>query len=478
MITTNTIQRQCNRNNVDEDVVGYVENVLSSIGFGFFQIIAFVLTGLTYIAYVCESLTFSFVSVEVTELWKISDVVYASVPASTCIANLIGQVIVGYIADKYGRKWPYVCCLFLVGIFVAASSFANSFLLFGIFRNLAAIGIGGIFVIKIPTLMEFLPLKYRGAVSVSTGLLEAFSQCAVAGLAWWLVPRYPKGWRYFIMASSVPSFLAGFFLIFFIESPRFFVAHGKPEQAWKVFSLIAQINGKKLDTIVAKDDFFHQIHLLVDKSNQNSKISTYSISKLLVIFKPPYLRRTVCFALIFTIANCVQFNTTLFLPNYLNNLNLNPYFILLVGITAQIPGIALIAIIIEWPKFGRLNTLRLFTSLSIISLVLFGFVQNVAATPVIIVLIYFSLVPSSGFLSTYISESYPTEIRIMTLGFMASVVSVNGAWFPFVSGYAVDISKLYSWVSPIYLAAAMLIQFIFTLILNHETRGQQLVDII
>ena len=473
-----SIQAQTSRENVEGNITGYVENVVSSIGFGLFQIIAFVLAGMTFVAYVCESLTFAFVGVQVTTLWKINNYVYASVPAATCITNLIGQVIFGYIADKYGRKWPYVCSLFLVGIFVAASSFANNFILFGVFRGIAAIGIGGIFVLKVPILMEFLPIRYRGIVTISTGLIESFVQCAVTGLAWWLVPTYPKGWRYFIMASSVPSFVTGLFLIFFIESPRYLVAHRKTEQAWKVFSFIARFNGKKLDAIVEKDQFFHQIDLLVDKSNRNSKINTSSISKLSTIFKRPYRRRTVCFAIIFTIANCVPFNTTLFLPTYLTDLNLNPYFIVLVGVMAQIPGIALIAIIVEWPEFGRLNTLRIFTFLSIVSLLLFGFIQNVIATPVIIVLVYFSLVPAAGFLSTYMSESYPTEIRVMTVAFMTSIVSINGAWFPFVAGYAVDLSKHRTWISPVYLAALMMVQFIFTLILNHETRGKKLVDVI
>lgn len=473
-----TIQGRSEKIATEGDAKEYVDYVLSSVGFGLFQIIAFVLAGMTCISYVCESLTFAFVSVKVTHLWNISSFVYASVPASTCITNIIGQVVVGYFSDNYGRKWPYVATLFVSGTFILASAFAKSFLVFGVLRNLAAIGIGGTFVVKIPMLMEFLPVNRRGIVAISTGLIETLGQCVVAGIAWWLVPSYSKGWRYFIMVSSIPSFVTCFFFILFVESPRSLVTLGKTKQAWKVFSMIASINGRKLDSIVVKDDFFHRISLFNDCKKHKQSVKISSLSKLAAIFNSQYLRRSICFMFVLTIANCVSFNTTLFLPNYLNALKLNPYFITLVGITAQLPGISLIAIIVEWPGFGRLNTLRIFTFLLLVFLLLFAFIQNEVATPIFIVLVYFSLVPSLGLLVTYISESYPTEIRVMTMALMTTIVGINGTWFPFVSGYATDLSKQYSWVSPSYLAVVTAIQFIFTLVLNHETRGKELSDIV
>ena len=78
------------------DSTEFVDNILSSIGLGLFQVIAFVLAGMASVASICESLTFSFVSIEVTRLWKIEGLVYASVPSATSIANFIGQVIISY----------------------------------------------------------------------------------------------------------------------------------------------------------------------------------------------------------------------------------------------------------------------------------------------------------------------------------------------------------------------------------------------
>ncbi len=468
-----TVQGQSSKVSQEGNLSEYVENVLSSIGFGLFQVIAFVLAELSCIAGVCEAMTFAFVSIQITTHWKMNSLTYASVPAATSIANVIGEVIVGYIADKYGRKWPYVASLFILATFVAVSAFSPSFLVFGVLRNLASIGYGGAGVLRVPMLMEFLPVKYRGVVATSTGLLEGFAKCAVAGLAWWLVPTYQtNGWRYFILVSSIPSFVIAILLMFFVESPRYLVTQNKPEKAWKVFSLIASVNGKKIENILKKEDFLHNIKHL--NCNYNEK--TKAFVKVAAIFNRQFRRRTICFGFIISIAYSVSYNTTLFLPNYLNAMKLDPYFITLIALVSELPGRALIPIVVEWPEFGRRNTIRIFFFLSVIFYLLFAFVRNEIATPVLIVLVYFSLVPTSGLLSAFISESYPTEIRITALAILSAMSDLTGAWFPFVSGYATDLSYKFPWLSPTYLAGAMFIGFIFTMLLNHETRAQNLED--
>lgn len=457
----------------DRQITEYVDNVLSSIGFGLFQVIAFLLAEMTCLASVSEVLTFSFVSIEVTKHWNISNVVYASLPASTSVANIIGVFIYGLWADKFGRKWPYVASLFNIGIFVAASAFAPNFAVFGILRNLASIGIGGVLIIKIPLLMEFLPVKYRGTVSTATGLLEGFGKCAVAGLAWWLVPQYSNGWRYFILASSVPSFIVAIAFVCFVESPRYLITHNKPKQAWKVFSVMAFINGKKLDNIIEKKEFFHKASQLCKRKSDKT-----ILLKFATIFNKHYLRRTLCFVVISSMTYNVAYNTTLFLPNYLKSVHLNPYFITLIGLASEVPGRALIPIIVEWPEFGRRNTQRIFFLMTVVFFLLFAFIHNEIATPIFIVLVYFSFVPSAGLNSTYMSESYPTEIRILAIGFFSIIQALNQIWLPFVSGYATDVANQYTWLLPTCLAGVMLLPFISAMLLNHETRGQNLEDVI
>ena len=461
--------------NENRSVGHYVDSVITRIGFGIFQIIAFSLAGMAYISFIGEAFTFAFISIEVTREWKINAFMFSIASAITYPTNIIGEVFAGYIADRYGRIWPYAISLVITGLLVTASAFAPTFLIFVILRGLAAIGIGGIIVLTHPTMLEFLPVKNRGNVAILTGMIQAIGLCIAGGVAWWLIPHYTRGWRYFIIYTGiVPLITAVFRLVFYIESPRFLVSQGKLERAWKVFSFMASVNGKEMNKLVTKEEFFIQVNKLKVTDVQKEPL----IKKLFYIFRPPYLRRTVCLLVVYCLQVMSAYGTTLFLPYTLKVLGANPYFISFVGCLAQIPGIALMAIIVEWPKVGRRNTIRFYTALSVIFSFLFAFVQNEVATPVFTVLLYFSILPTLTAIITYITESYPTEIRVMVLAFIANITAVIGTGLPFAAGYLADQSKQHTWLSTTVWGVMFLIQFIVSLFLNHETQGRDLQDIL
>ena len=59
-------------------------------------------------------------------------------------------------------------------------------------RAIASIAVEGAVVVMSPTLLEFLPVRNRGKVMVLVLLIEAVGSCVTGGLAWWLIPTYPK----------------------------------------------------------------------------------------------------------------------------------------------------------------------------------------------------------------------------------------------------------------------------------------------
>ena len=454
----------------------YIDQVLSEIGFGTFQLIAFFLAGVTYVAYIAQTLTFSFASINLINLWNLNGVSYSLVSVVTCATNLIGENFCGYIADKHGRFWPYLFSLFVLTSFIAPSAFAQTFGLFLALRAVGAIGTGGIMVLVNPTLVEFLPVKNRGVSTILTGIVQAIGSCIAGGFAWWLIPRYTNGWRYYILFTAVATAFAFVFrIIFYMESPRYLVSKGKADAAWEVFSLIAKFNRKDLNQITNKEEFIEIVNskTLLHQTN-NSNMS--SLKSFLKIFKQPYLRKTLCFLIIYNTQDIAYFGSTLFLPYSLKVLGVDPYFVSFIGFTAQIPGIALMAIIVEWPSVGRLRALRFFSILSAISFFVFGFVQNQIATPVLTVIVYFSIVPNQPLVMTYISESFPTEVRIKVLALVTTVSAINGFWTPFVSGYMADVTKVYPWLSSVVWGSMFFVQFLVSLILRHETRGKSLQD--
>ena len=419
-----------------------------------------------------DDATFSFVNIKLSALWNLTDLQFSILPGSTGVSNVVGGFLFSYLSDAYGRVWPYALCIAVIGVFSLASAFATSFLVFFILRMIVSLSVGGIANLLLTMLVEFMPVKSRGKGVVYVDLVKALGYCAASGLAWWLIPTYEtNGCRYFIIAMAAPSLVTACFrLVFYFQSPRFLLAKGRYDQAWRTLSVMAKMNCKDLNTFIQPEE----IRQLVIPEH---KKKTILLKKSLIVFTPQYLRRTLCLIFIYMISSNAASGATLFLPDVLKSLGANPYFIPFVGYLAQIPGIILVSMLIDWPEFGRLNSLRLYTLLTAVFLVLFAFVRTPVSIPVFIVLIYFTMNGLIPVLNTYISESYPTEIRTMAFAFTGLGDQLAGIAFPFLSGYLADLSKKLPWLYSSVWAAMYFIQLVIALILNRETRGRKLSDI-
>ena len=235
---------------------------------------------------------------------------------------------------------------------------------------------------------------------------------------------------------------------------------------------MAWMNGKNLNDFLPEE---REFQCIVSVDTKTEETCLQSFSKFLVIFKPLYLRRTICLTIIYMVETVTYYASSLFLPAVLKKLNVrSPYFTIFVGFLGQIPGILLMSIIIEWKYVGRLNSLRFFTLLSIISFLLLAFLQTAVTIPVFTIFIYFSLIPIMPLLFTYMAECYPTNVRTFAVSFFNNTSAVMSMIFPFVSGYLSDVSI--PWLYPTVWAGLLVFQFIVSLFLNYETLNVNLID--
>ena len=96
-------------------------------------------------------------------------------------------------------------------------------------------------VVLLSFISEFLPARNRGCFMVTVTFCGAAGAVLTAGLAWWLLPLY--GWRTFVAACSVPSYVILVYRCFVrFESPRSLFIRGKKEEAIKVLQAIARHN--------------------------------------------------------------------------------------------------------------------------------------------------------------------------------------------------------------------------------------------
>lgn len=400
---------------------------------------------------------------------------YGILASTTGVTNIIGGFIYSFLCDSYGRVWPYSLVLFHLGLSGLASAFSPNFSVFVTLRDITSLALPAASGILFTTFVEFLPVRNRGKILVSVIIVQSIGTCITGGLAWWLIPTYVKrGWRYLIMATTIPQLIGGAYRLFIfpLQSPRFLIAKGRFEEARKIFEKMARLNGKRLDELIPSGVAF-ETAIKVNTVRSNPVCSQFWRS-LAAIFKPPYLFMTILISIIYVTSTAAYFCSSIFLLKVLRQFGTNPYFASFFGYLGQIPGILLMSIIVEWRGVGRINSLRFFTLITVGSFILFAFVHNVVATPVLTIFLYFGMVPQISLLFTYMSEVYPTAIRTTAINFFNSLSAGFSIALPYFSGYLSDVKP--HWVYPTVWAGFYFVQFIVSLFLRYETLGKHLSD--
>ena len=117
----------------------------------------------------------------------------------------IGALLLGSLADRYGRRRPLVLCVLYFSLITALTPFAPSYLTFVILRALYGIGMGGYWGIGASLVMESSPRRWRGLFSgiMQAGYSLGYLLAAVALRT--IEPRL--GWRWMFLCGLVLAVL-------------------------------------------------------------------------------------------------------------------------------------------------------------------------------------------------------------------------------------------------------------------------------
>jgi len=146
---------------------------------------------------------------DIQKTFTVDSALACALATVTLVMRLLGGVVAGTSADKYGRKIPLMLSILWFSLFAFLSGFSSSYtMLFGL-RALFGIGMGGMWAAGMPLVLEHWPARLRGIVS---GLL----------LGGWY-------WGYLLAAAA-----------FQFIYPLF---NGTPDRAWRSMFWIAIVPG-------------------------------------------------------------------------------------------------------------------------------------------------------------------------------------------------------------------------------------------
>jgi MFS transporter, SHS family, lactate transporter len=133
----------------------------------------------------------------------------------TLATRPIGALLLGSMADRFGRRRPLIVCVLFFSIFTAITPFAPNYTVFILYRALYGIGMGGYWGIGASLVMESSPRRWRGLFSgiMQAGYSLGYLLAAVAVRT--IEPRF--GWKWMFLAGLV---IAGLVAVLTVFSPE------------------------------------------------------------------------------------------------------------------------------------------------------------------------------------------------------------------------------------------------------------------
>ena len=133
----------------------------------------------------------------------------------TLATRPVGALILGSMADRFGRRRPLIACVLFFSIFTALTPFAPNYTVFILYRALYGIGMGGYWGIGASLVMESSPSRWRGLFSgiMQAGYSLGYLLAAVAIRT--IQPRF--GWQWMFLLSL---FIAGLVALLTLLSPE------------------------------------------------------------------------------------------------------------------------------------------------------------------------------------------------------------------------------------------------------------------
>ncbi|XP_026734629.1 organic cation transporter protein-like [Trichoplusia ni] len=327
---------------------------------------------------------------------------------------IVGGLVFGWIADKYGRI-PALVGTNLLGFTAGVgTAFCDSFLTFALCRFLVGLAFDNCFTMMYILVLEYVGPKWRTFVANMS--IALFFTLAASLLPW--IALWADDWRMFAMGTSLPFALAIATPWLVPESARWLVSQGKIDKALTIMKKFERINKTKIPEKVLSD--FTESSLKTIKESE-AECRTYSV---LDLFKTPRLRRNAILLIVIWMAISLVFDGHV---RNVGSLGLDIFLTFTIASATELPADTFLTAVLD--RWGR-------RWLACGSMVISGIFSLLAtAVPVggpsasLAILGRFAVNISYNIGLQYAAELLPTVVRaqgvalIHIMGYVASIVA-------------------------------------------------------
>ena len=173
-------------------------------------------------------------------LWSLDSFAHGFTVAAALIGTVIGSLVAGAPADRYGRKKVHLAIGLIYVITSLVTALTTAWTPFVLFRFLGGIGVGASSVVGPMYISEISPAHARGRLvalfqfNIVCGILIAFvSNYLLHGVS-------EESWRWMLGVQAFPSIIFFSLALYIPESPRWLMKQNRESEAKAVLDGIGE----------------------------------------------------------------------------------------------------------------------------------------------------------------------------------------------------------------------------------------------
>jgi AAHS family benzoate transporter-like MFS transporter len=362
--------------------------------------------------------------------WALSPERVGVIGSYAIIGMLIGALLAGTVTDIIGRRKALLVCVTWFSIFTAACGIAPSPELFGLFRFLAGIGLGGLIPVATALTLEYAPGHRRNITYTAMMASYNVGGLLAAGLAILLIPAF--GWRVMFLIALVPLFvIVPLGLMYLPESISFLLAQGRRGEA----EALSGRFGVPLQEVART----------VQKEEETA-VHGGKLHALKTILSRLFFLRSVAFWVASFFGLMLIYGLSTWLPGVMTEAGYSVgsalSFLLLFNVGAIIGNLVAGGLA---DRFGTKLVCGLFFSIAAVGIALLS-----VKMPIVLIYLLAGLAGAGVFAAmvlvySYIGQYYPASSRATALGWAAGVGRTGAILGPIIGGLLVGAGLAVPW---------------------------------
>ena len=337
------------------------------------------------------------------------------------VGALIGALVLGMLADRFGRKQMLLVSAFTFGVFTLAIAFIQSVEQLVLLRFIAGLGLGGAVPNALAFGSEYAPSSKRATLATTMYAGVAIGATCAGLFSSYFLPKY--GWQSLFLAGGIIACLIGFIALISLPEPlEFLIKRGTDRDKDRIRRIVSRI----APSYASAED--------VEFISSEERLPGVPFKYL---FKEGRTANTILLWMAFILSYYLLWLILSWTPTLLKESGASPQeFSLAFACVNMGAVIATVLIGILMDKFSPFNILKIGFFLAFVSVFIFGYFASstFAVVALVSIVMGFFVIGSNSGLMGLAAISYPADIRGTGLGWATGVGRSGSLLAPVVGG--------------------------------------------